>query len=91
MKVAADSAKDAAAGKDDEQSPRRGDSAGKRPAKRGGRPAKQVRLRGLLAYCSTQLMGTSGRLYTWDAGVDCAYFGSCSSHLPSKSERPCTL
>ena len=42
LKVAADSAKDAAAGKDDEQSPRRGDSAGKRLAKRGSRPAKQV-------------------------------------------------
>ena len=43
LKVAAESAKDAAAGKDDEQSPRRADSAGKRPAKCGGPPSKQVR------------------------------------------------
>lgn len=48
LKVAAESAKDAAAGKDDEQSPRRADSAGKRPGKRGGRPSKPVWLRGLL-------------------------------------------
>ncbi len=41
LKAAGDSAKDAA-GKEDELSPRHGDSAGKRLAKRGGRPAKQV-------------------------------------------------
>lgn len=38
----AEAAKDAAAGKDDEQSPRHGNAPGRRPARRSSGPTKQV-------------------------------------------------
>jgi len=48
VKVPVESAKDAAAGKDDEENPRRVNNAGKRPARRSSEPSKQVRRRGIL-------------------------------------------